>query len=198
MFATLHFRLDLQQIWTLIKLVGYIYHHNTQALFTRAPSTGRSALHADRSVATLKAPERESPVLLVTCSTQRFRGWPGCLLQVPNCPGPVVTWQRDVVLGGQEQPGPYAWRGQRECLIASLMDGSCKRVALYSFVTGILTDIHLLFHSLPRLLLLECLFLVGIFRSSSHIKVIGSRSRQQHANYNNLSMRSFHVPTRWS
>jgi len=31
------------------------------------PSTGRSALHADRSVATLQAPEGESPVLVVTC-----------------------------------------------------------------------------------------------------------------------------------
>jgi len=43
----------------------------------------------------------------------------------------VVTWLRDVWLGGQEQPDPYAWRGQRECLlrlIASFMDSSCERV----------------------------------------------------------------------
>jgi len=49
-------------------------------------STGRSALHADRSVATLLASEAESPVLVVTCSIQHFRGRPGCLLQAPNCP----------------------------------------------------------------------------------------------------------------
>jgi len=77
------------------------------------PSTGRSALNSDRSVATLQASEGESPVLVVTCSTQHFRGRPGCLLRVSNTPEPCRTWLRDAELGGQEQPDPYAWRGQR-------------------------------------------------------------------------------------
>jgi len=29
-------------------------------------------------------------------------------------PSPFVTWLRGVWLGGQEQPDPYAWRGQEE------------------------------------------------------------------------------------
>jgi len=39
--------------------------------------------------------EGDSPVLVVTCSTQHFRGWPGCLLQVSNCPEPCrdARWQ---------------------------------------------------------------------------------------------------------
>jgi len=52
---------------------------------------------------------------------------------------PVVTWLRDVGLGRYEQPDPYAWRGQRECLlrlIASFLHGSCKRVATSTFVTN--------------------------------------------------------------
>jgi len=48
------------------------------------PSTGRSALHVDWSVTTLQASEGESPVLVVACSTQHFRGRPGCLLQGPD------------------------------------------------------------------------------------------------------------------
>jgi len=54
---------------------------------------GFSTLRADPSVATLQASEGESPVLVVTCSTQHFRRWRGCLLQVSNYPEPcrVVT-----------------------------------------------------------------------------------------------------------
>jgi len=52
------------------------------------PSTGRSARHADRSIATLQASEGESPVLVVTCSIQHFRKRPACLLQFWNCPEP--------------------------------------------------------------------------------------------------------------
>jgi len=33
---------------------------------------------------------------------------------------PVVTWLRDVGLGGQEQPDPYAWHGQRESVSSDL------------------------------------------------------------------------------
>jgi len=56
----------------------------------------------------------------------------------PTVLSPVVTWLRGVGLGGQEQPDPYAWRGQRECLrlIASFLDGSCERVATSTFVTN--------------------------------------------------------------
>jgi len=54
----------------------------------------RSALHANRSIATLQASEGESPVIVVTCSTQHFRGRPGCLFQVHTDLKPVVTWQR--------------------------------------------------------------------------------------------------------
>jgi len=50
-----------------------------------------------------------------------------------------VTWWRDVGLGGQEQPDPYAWGGQRESLlwlIASFMGGSCERISTSTFVTN--------------------------------------------------------------
>ena len=39
------------------------------------PSTGRSAFHADRSVAALQASGRERPVSVVICSTQHSLGW---------------------------------------------------------------------------------------------------------------------------
>jgi len=32
----------------------------------------------------------------------------------------VVSWLRDVELGGQEQPDPYAWLGQRVCVSSDL------------------------------------------------------------------------------
>jgi len=104
------------------------------------PSTGRSALHAYRSVATLQASEGESPLLVVTCSTQHFRGPPGCLLKVPSCPEPC----RDVTKRCTAWWAGAAWFirlmwPKRECLlrlIASFMDGSCERVATSTFVTN--------------------------------------------------------------
>jgi len=104
------------------------------------PSTGGSALHADRSIATLQASGGESPVLVVTCSTQHFRGRPGCFLQVPNCPGPC----RDVTESCRTWWTRAAWSirltwPKRECLlrlIAFFMDGSCERMATSSFVTS--------------------------------------------------------------
>jgi len=104
------------------------------------PSTGRSALHADRSVATLQASEGESSMLVVTCSTQHFLGWPGCLLQVPNCPEPCrdVTERCRAWCAGAAWSIRLTWL-KRECLlrlIASFMDGSCERVATSTFVTN--------------------------------------------------------------
>jgi len=57
---------------------------------------------------------------VVTCSIQHYCRRPGCLLQVPNCLSPVVTWLRDVGLGGQKQPDPYARHGQRESVSSDL------------------------------------------------------------------------------
>jgi len=69
-YMTLHDRLtdgqtDRQTLWTSVTVASNA---------------------ASISVATLQASEGESPVLVVTCSTQHFRGRPGCLLQVSNCP----------------------------------------------------------------------------------------------------------------
>jgi len=71
-YMTLHDRLtdgqtDRQTLWTSVTVASNA---------------------ASMSVATLQASEGESPVLVVTCSTQHFRGRPGCLLQVSNCPEP--------------------------------------------------------------------------------------------------------------
>jgi len=82
------------------------------------PSTGRSVLHADRSVATLQALKGESPVLVVTCSTQHFCGRPGCLLQVSNCREPC----RDVTERYRAWWAEAAWSirltwPKRECLL---------------------------------------------------------------------------------
>jgi len=104
------------------------------------PSTGRSALHADRSVTTLHASEGESPVLVVTCSTQHFCRWPGCILQVPNCPEPChdMTERCRAWWAGAVWSICLTWP-KRACLLrlmASLMDGSCERVATSTFVTN--------------------------------------------------------------
>jgi len=101
---------------------------------------GRSALHAYRSVATLQASERESPVFVVTCSTQHFRGRPGCLLKVPSCPEPCrdVTKRCRAWWAGATWSIRLTWP-KRECLlrlIASFIDGSCERVVTSTFVTN--------------------------------------------------------------
>jgi len=94
------------------------------------PSMGRSALHADLSFATLQASEGERPVLVVSYSTQHFRGRPGCLFQVPNCPEPCrdVTERCRVWWTGAAWSIRLSWP-KRECLlrlIPSFMDGSCE------------------------------------------------------------------------
>jgi len=101
--------------------------------------TDRSALHVHLSVATLQASEGESPVLVVTCSTQHFRGRPGCFLQVSNCSEPC----RDVTERCRAWWAGAAWSIRltwpKRCLLrltASFMDGSCERVATSTFVTN--------------------------------------------------------------
>jgi len=121
------------------KYVMLIRHSYIISLYAW-PSTGRSAIHADRFVATLPAPEWESPVLVVTCFIQHFRGRSGCLLQVPNCPEPCrdVTERCRVWCAGAAWSIRLTWP-KTECLfrlIASFMDGSCERVATSSFVTN--------------------------------------------------------------
>jgi len=60
-----------------------IIHHSLYAW----PSTGRSGLHADRSVASLQASEGRVLCSWWPAPPSIFR-WPGCLLQVSNCPEP--------------------------------------------------------------------------------------------------------------
>jgi len=79
--------------------------------------------------------------VMCSCSTQHFRGRPGCFLQVSNCPEP---W-RDETERCRAWWAGAAWSTRltwpkRECLlrlIASFMDGSCKRVATSTFVTNL-------------------------------------------------------------
>jgi len=109
------------------------------SLSLRLTVDGYSALHADRFIATLLA-HWESPVLVVTCSTQRFRGWSGCLLQVPNCPEPchVVSERCRAWWAGSAWFICLTWP-KKECLlwlIASFMDGNCERVETSSFMTN--------------------------------------------------------------
>jgi len=122
-----------------IVLLIVLCHRHTHTLYTW-PSTGRIALHAHRSISTLQASEEESPVLVVTCSTQHFCGRPGCLLQVSNCPEPChdMTERCRAWWAGAAWSIRLTWP-KRECLlwlIASFMDGSCERVATSTFVTN--------------------------------------------------------------
>jgi len=102
-------------------------------------STGRSALHADRSIATLQASEGE-PCARGDLLHPAFLRTTCCLLQVPNCPEPC----RDVTETCRAWWAGAAWSirvpwPKRECLlwlIASFMDGSCERVATSTFVTN--------------------------------------------------------------
>jgi len=115
--------LDIQQFFNHINMIKLRYNDSFSL-----------------SLPTLLAPEGESPVLVVTCSTQHFRGRPGWLLQVPNCPEPC----RDVTERCRAWWAGAAWSlrltwPKRECLlrlIASFMDSSCDRVATSTFVTN--------------------------------------------------------------
>jgi len=104
------------------------------------PLTGRSAVHADRSVTTLQASEGESAVLVVTYSTQHSRRRPGCLLQVSNCPEPCrdVTERCRAWWAGAAWSTRLTWPKREYLLrlIVLFMDGSCERVVISTFVTN--------------------------------------------------------------
>ena len=103
------------------------------------PAVGRSALHADRSVAALQASGRESPASVAICSTQHLQGRPRGLLHVPSCPKPcrVVTERCRAWCAGAAWSMRLTW-SKRACLrwlMVLIMGGSSDSLATSSFLT---------------------------------------------------------------